>query len=230
MGYYTFRYVLTIPYILLVSLIFGWASFNIKRLRKKYSDAKHGLFAMSGGQLAKKIIADNGLDVELVIKEGFLCDYYDAKHRVVCLSSGTYYGRTIPALATAAHEVGHAIQHKRAYMPLLFKNIAAPVANLSSHVCIPLIVIGLWVERLARFYTIGMLLLAFYLLILLLITVVERNASKRALKEIEKQGFFDRKQMKKAKRFLKAAAFTYDASFLTAIVKMLRTKYILTGA
>src|SRR5690625_6034762 len=131
-----------IIYIALLLIIPMWAQSKVKNTYKKYSKIATSS-QMTGAQVARKILEDNGLhDVQIEEVKGVLSDHYDPRKKVVRLSSGNFHGRSMAASAIAAHEVGHAIQDAEEYAFLKFRTALVPVASLGSNMSFFLIIAG----------------------------------------------------------------------------------------
>ena len=123
----------------------------------------------------------------------------------------------------AAHEAGHAIQHAQGYLPIKIRNALVPVVNLTSNLAMPLVVLGLLLPVKYDFVVfIGMALYGFAVLFSLVTLPVEFNASRRAIRALRDTGALDPDELKGAKRVLQAAAMTYVASTLTALLSFFR--------
>jgi Zn-dependent membrane protease YugP len=125
---------------LLLSL---WAQVKVKSTFARYSkvDAASG---MTGSEVARRLLKDGGLDdVEVESVEGNLTDHYDPRSRKLRLSASTSQSKSVAALGVAAHEVGHAIQHQKAYGAFQLRQGVFPVANLGSTLAFPLFIAGL---------------------------------------------------------------------------------------
>ena len=134
---------------------------------------------------------------------------------------------SLAALAVAAHETGHAIQHNEAYLPLSLRSLMAPVAQIASNVAIPLFILGLFFS-----YTltqVGIYMFAAVVLFQLVTLPVEFNASSRAMAALEKYGFITAEEYPGTKSVLSAAALTYVAAVMTSILTLMRL-LIISGA
>ena len=163
-------------------------------------------------------------------------DHYDPSARVLRLSSGVYDGTDVAALGVAAHEVGHAIQHDRGYAPLSIRNGFYPLCAIGDQFGPYLVLIGIMIGGAGSFsYYImmaGIILFAFAVFFSLVTLPVEFDASNRAIKILDKGGFLDSEELEGgfldseeldgAKKVLSAAALTYVAAAVTAILTLLR--------
>ncbi len=177
---------------------------------------------ITGFETAKQILAKNGLEnIYVVETRGNLTDHYDPRRNTIRLSTEIFHGTSIAACAVAAHEVGHAIQYKEGYTPIKIRNAIIPLVNFSSQAGYFAIVIS-FIFGLTKLLWIGIALEIIILLFQLLTLPVEFNASSRALKQLENENLLEKNEISKASSMLKAAAMTYVASVLTAILEILR--------
>ena len=144
------------------------------------------------------------------------------------MSESVYGSTSVAALGVAAHECGHAIQHKEGYLPLKLRSVSVPVANIGSKLSWPIILIGLILGYmgLAR---IGVFLFTFVVLFQLITLPVEFDASRRALKILEQKKLLIGGELKGASKVLKAAALTYVASLLSSVLQLLRLILLTQG-
>ena len=193
----------------------------VQRVTRKYAEvpARCGL---TGAQLAREMLDGAGLqDVTIERIAGNLTDHYDPASRTLRLSPPVADSFSITALGIAAHETGHAIQHRDAYAPLVLRSAAVPTVNIGSHLSWPLVLLGL-VFSWQPLVTAGITLFALVVLFALITLPVEFNASRRALATLEGQGYLDAEEMPGARAVLRAAAMTYVASALSAILQLVR--------
>ncbi|HCX63872.1 MAG TPA: peptidase, partial [Eubacteriaceae bacterium] len=130
--------------ILIPGIIFAaYAQGKVSKTYNKYLRVPNGK-GITGAQVARQILDHNGLNnVNIELVAGKLSDHYDPRKRVLRLSNEVYHGRSLAAAGIAAHEVGHAIQHSKAYTPLTIRNSIFPVVNFASSSAWFLIIIGL---------------------------------------------------------------------------------------
>ena len=184
---------------------------------------------MTGADVAREILKQSGIyDVSVQIQGGRLSDYYDPRRKVLKLSGDVYNGRSLAALGVAAHECGHAIQHDVGYAPLALRNAIVPAAGVGSQMAFPLFFIGL-LFRADTLMTLGILLFSLAVLFQIITLPVEYNASNRAVAVLEGHGFIDRSEIGPVKAVLGAAALTYVAATLMAVMQLLRL-LVLAGA
>lgn len=210
--------------LLLTFACFGltiWAQFKVKGNYNKWSkvQASSGL---TGAEVARRILDQNGLsDVPIEPVRGKLSDHYDPIKRVVRLSEDNYYGNSISAVSVASHEVGHAIQHKEQYSMLVLRHRMFPLVNLTSGIAPFLLLAGLFMGFMELF-GIGVIFFAGAVAFQLVTLPVEFNASSRAKDIMIKNGFIRNQEERGVNKVLGAAAFTYVASALLALVELLR--------
>ena len=210
--------VLVVPTILL-SL---WAQFKVKSTFEKYSRVR-SRSGTSGAQAAQLLLnANNISNVSIESVAGSLTDHYDPGHHVLRLSQPVYGQATIAAVGVAAHETGHAIQHARGYGPLGLRSTLVPIANIGSSIGPWLAIAGLAVPSLGILLNIGILLFAGAVAFYLITLPVEFNASSRALAILAQNQVLDAEELRGVKKVLSAAAMTYVASALTAVMSLLR--------
>lgn len=177
---------------------------------------------LSGFEVAKKILDVNGLsDIYVVETKGYLTDHYDSSNRVIRLSSDVFHGQSLASCAVAAHEVGHAIQHKEGNFFIGLRNLIFPLVNFSSKFGYIVIVLGLCLGLMQLFY-VGIVLLSIILLFQLITLPVEFDASKKAIVNLEKLDILEKSEIDNASKVLKAAALTYVASLATTFLEIVR--------
>ena len=188
---------------------------------KKYSKIKNSK-GLSGVEVAQEILKKNDLeDVYVVETRGHLSDHYDPSQRVVRLSSEVFHGETISAASIAAHEVGHAIQHKEGNFFMNLRKFMVPFVNIASKFGYIAIIIGLLAGMLKIFY-IGIIMLFVILLFQLVTLPVEFDASRRALNNLEKYNILLSDERKGAFKVLGAAALTYVAGLAATLFEIAR--------
>ncbi len=193
---------------------------RVKSAIAKYSQVstRSGL---TGAQTAQRILAMAGIhDVEIVGKDGMMGDHYDPIHKRLVLSRQNFYGNSVAALGIAAHEAGHAIQHKKAYKPLEWRMAAVGITNFASPLCGWLPILG------ATFGLVpwGMALMAMaigwgIMMVFNLITLpVEFDATRRAKVILTQTGMIaEGEEADGMNRVLNAAGWTYVAAFITSL-------------
>ncbi|MGV1060782.1 zinc metallopeptidase [Clostridium perfringens] len=210
-------YLILIPAI----LISAWAQFKVSSTFNKYSTVR-SINGYTGAQVARILLNDAGLqEVEIQQVPGRLSDHYDPRAKVLRLSSDVYGSTSVASIGVAAHEVGHAIQDKESYSALVFRNAIVPVVNFSSSLSWILFFIGILFSY-STLVTIGIILFSVVVLFQLVTLPVEFNASSRALKILETRGILYDKEVDGARKVLSAAALTYVAATLMAVLQLVR--------
>ena len=210
-------YLILIPAI----LISAWAQFKVSSTFNKYSTVR-SINGYTGAQVARILLNDAGLqEVEIQQVPGRLSDHYDPRAKVLRLSSDVYGSTSVASIGVAAHEVGHAIQDKGSYSALVFRNAIVPVVNFSSSLSWILFFIGILLSY-STLVTIGIILFSVVVLFQLVTLPVEFNASSRALKLLEARGILYDKEVEGARKVLSAAALTYVAATLMAVLQLVR--------
>ena len=211
-------------YLLIVGpgLLFAlWASYRTKSAYAKYSRVGTGS-RLSGAQAARKLLDAEGLrDVAIERVPGELTDHYDPRSRVLRLSEGVHDSQSISAIGIAAHEMGHAIQHAASYRPLVFRQGFFPVASFASKAWMILFIIGAVMAASPMGRTLMLAAaacLALYAVFALATLPVEFDASRRALLVLEASRTLDGEELQGARSVLGAAALTYVASAVQAVL------------
>jgi Zn-dependent membrane protease YugP len=176
---------------------------------------------MTGEQVARAILDHNGLANVPVqpAPGGPLSDHYDPRNRTVNLSQGVYDGRAVASVAIAAHEVGHALQHQKAYAPFKIRSSMAPAVGIASQAWFFLLLIGIF-ANLAGLATFAIILFALVVLFQLVTLPVEFDASRRAKKQLSALGLVSGNEAQGASKVLSAAALTYVAAALVAVTQL----------
>jgi uncharacterized protein len=208
-------------YFAILMIIPMWAGSRVKSTYRKYSQVASSS-GMSGAEVARKILSDNGLyDVSVEPVKGQLTDHYDPRKKVVRLSEHNYYGNSIAGAAVAAHEVGHAIQDAEEYSFLKFRSALVPVASFGSNISIFLIIGGMLLT-ITEMFLAGIVLMSFAVLFQLVTLPVEFNASSRAMDQVVSLGVIRNDEERETKKVLNAAALTYVAAALVAVAELIR--------
>ncbi len=196
------------------------ASMKVKSSFKKYSkiSVRSGI---TGAETARRILDTNGLrGVKVVETKGFLSDHYDPTKKVVRLSPDVYRSSSISAVGVAAHETGHAIQHSRAYAPLVLRNTMVPVASIGSNFSWIIIFAGFLLGALSL-VKVGIILFSAVVVFQMITLPVEFNASTRAKQILASQHIVSGSELAGVNNVLGAAAMTYVAAAASSIVTLL---------
>lgn len=215
--YWDNTFLILIPGILLAM----FAQFKINGTYAKYSQIRNSR-NITGGEAARRILDANGLNnIEVRRISGTLSDNYNPQDQVLNLSTDVYNGSSVAAISIAAHECGHAIQHREEYGPIKVRTALVPVVNFASILSWILILAGYFL-RVFGLTTIGIIFFSSILLFQLVTLPVEFNASSRALVQLESLGIASDTEVYGAKKVLGAAALTYVAATVMAILQLLR--------
>ncbi|MBT2602274.1 zinc metallopeptidase [Peribacillus frigoritolerans] len=215
-------------YLAIIILIPIYAQMKVKSTYKKYSKVSASS-GMSGAETARAILDQNGLfNVRVEETPGMLSDHYDPRDKTVRLSSDNYHGHSVAGVAVAAHEVGHAIQDKEAYAFLRFRHALVPVANFGSNISWILILIGV-LARIPGLLIAGIVFMAAAVLFQVITLPVEFNASSRAMDQLVSVGVIRNDEERETRKVLSAAAMTYVAAALVAVLELVRLLLMYTG-
>lgn len=208
-------------------LLAWWAQHKVNTAFRQYSQlaSERGL---TGYQVARDILANNGItDVQVEAVGGDLTDHYSPREKRLRLSQSVYGSSSIAAIGVAAHEAGHAIQHHKGWIPIKMRNAIVPVVNIGSYLAWPLFMIGFFMGAGGQLLIqIGIYAFSAVVLFHLVTLPVEFDASRRALAVIRQSGYLSGEEYQGAKSVLQAAAMTYVASALMAILNLLRMLFL----
>lgn len=225
MFYFDITYLIFIIPCIIISLI---CQVRVKTAFSKYSQVPNSR-SMTGAQAAEYVLRQNGVTgVRIERVQGKLTDHYDPRTNVIRLSESVYGSTSVAAVGVAAHEAGHAVQTAQNYLPNKIRSAILPVARIGSGFSWILIIIGfLFAYRIpgsAGLYILyaGIILFAASVLFTVATLPVEFDASRRALRCIRETNLLTQEEYAGVKSVLSAAAMTYVASALTAIMQLLR--------
>ena len=177
---------------------------------------------MTGAMAAERILRANGItDVTIVQTQGTLTDNYNPANHTLNLSQPVYGGQNVSAVAVAAHECGHAIQHAQAYPLLMLRKALVPICNIGSIGSYIAILLGIFFSR-SGLITLGAVLFSGIVLFNLVTLPVEVDASRRAMAEVDRLGLLTDEERIGGRKVLFAAGMTYFISLMTSIVQLLR--------
>ena len=196
---------------------------------KKYSQIRTSL---TGREVAERMLRENGItDVRVICTEGRLTDHYNPVDRTVNLSRDVYEGATLAAMAVAAHECGHAVQHAVQYAPLRMRSALVPVVSFSSRWVTWIILGGMLVlQQFPQLMLFGIVLFAMTTLFSFITLPVEINASVRAVNWMEESMLISREDLPKASAALRSAAYTYVVAALSSLATLLYYIAIYSGS
>lgn len=208
--------------ILLPALILSiYASIKVRSTFAYFSEILNSR-RLTGKEAAEMILKTIGLnDVRIELVPGVLTDHYDPTSKVLRLSEPVYYNPSVAALGVAAHEIGHAIQHATGYYALALRSSLVPIASIGTNLAFPLFFLG-FIFGSPNLMNIGIIAFSLAVLFYLITLPVELNASKRAQEVLLSLGLVTSKEAEGVKRVLNAAALTYLAAALTALLNLLR--------
>ena len=202
---------------LLLSLFAQW---KVKSTFNKYSQvgASRGL---SGAETAAAMARAEQVPVSVKPGRGFMSDHFNPADNSLVLSPDVYSGRSLAALGVAAHELGHALQKKHGYWPMNLRSGLVPLANIGSQLSMFLFFAGIF-AHIEILQTAGIVLFSLAVLFTLITLPVEFDASARALKLLRKHNIITSSEAPAVRAVLGAAALTYVAAAVMAIVQLLR--------
>ncbi|MER2150704.1 MAG: zinc metallopeptidase [Candidatus Limivicinus sp.] len=210
-------YILTIV-LFVVSLIMSGV---VKSRFRRFADQRTAN-GMTGAMAAERILRANGItDVTIVQTSGMLTDNYNPTNKTLNLSEEVYGGASVSAVAVAAHECGHAIQHATAYPLLMLRKSIVPICNIGSMGSYIAILLGILFSK-TGLITLGAVLFSGIVFFNLVTLPVEVDASRRAMHEVERLGILTEDEMVGGRKVLTAAGMTYFISLVTSIVQLLR--------
>jgi Zn-dependent membrane protease YugP len=189
---------------------------------------------VTGRQAAAAVMQSAGIhDVEIVRVEGQLTDHYDPSKKVLALSEHNYDGTSLAAIGVAAHEAGHAIQHKIGYTMMNIRQTMVPATQIASGTAQLFIILGIVLGAKALggiFLMLGAAALAMICLFQLVTLPVEFDATRRAKVQLVSLGLADRDEMSGVNETLDAAALTYVAAFAASLGSLLHILLLLMGS
>jgi uncharacterized protein len=216
----------------LPALLLGlWAQSKVRSAFNKYSRIRV-YTGMRGADIARRILDRNGLtQVKVEQSKGMLSDHYDPRSKTLRLSPEVFNGNSIAAAGVAAHEVGHALQDKKGYVPLQVRSAMVPTVQIGSWLGPIIFIVGLLMSSSTgtQIAWIGLLLFGLTALFSLVTLPVEFDATKRAQEWLVTTGSIQVSEMPGVKQVLDAAALTYVAAAIQAITTVLYYGFLLMG-
>ena len=211
---------------ILFIFVFGFSLYAQIRVSSAYSrnariPSRGGI---TGREAAAAVMAQAGItDVEIGETEGHLTDHYDPVHKRLLLSSENYRGTSLAAVGVAAHEAGHALQHREGYRLLEFRMALVPATRIAAGVVPFVYLASIFFTRFLSGYILDIAIIAFAVLTLFqLVTLpVEYDASSRAKVQLVSLGILDQDEMPGVNQTLDAAALTYLAAFISVLLNLL---------
>jgi len=185
---------------------------------------------VSGAEAAQRLIQTGGLyNVRVEGAQGKLSDHYDPSSKVLRLSQAVYQGSSVASLAIAAHELGHAMQDKEEYFPLRLRAAIIPAVNIGSYLGWILIILGLFMNWVGVSW-LGVIVFSGGALFALATLPVELNASARAKRLLVQSGLIvGQEEMRGVNKVLNAAALTYVAALITAVLQLMYWVMLVLG-
>ena len=227
-GMYSGLTLVGLALVLITAVIGGAVQMGLKSAFNRYSQEPAPL---TGAEAARRMLQQNGLgDVQVISTPGRLTDHYNPLDRTVNLSESVYNCASVAAIAVAAHECGHAIQHARAYPWLGLRSSLVPMVNIGSRLGQIVLMTGLFLLAAGTGTTVAWIGLALYATTTLFAFVtlpVEFDASRRALAWLQSSGLADRAMHGQAGTALRWAAMTYVAAALSSLAMLLYYALIL---
>jgi hypothetical protein len=226
MFFYDPRYLMfMLPGILLMMLV----QWYVKSAYSRWSQVP-ARSRMTGAEAAQRLIQTGGLyGVQVEGIAGNLTDNYDPRDKVLRLSRGVFASSSVAALAIAAHELGHAMQDKEDYLPLRLRSAIVPAVNIGSYLGWILIIIGMLLQM-TQIAWLGVLVFSGGAIFALATLPVELNASARARQLLSDSGLIQGEdEMRGVSNVLNAAAMTYVAALVTAVMQLLYWVTIVLG-
>jgi len=219
--------------IIIISMAVSWyVSWRLKSKFEHYSNV-HLRNGLSGKEVAEKMLRDNGInDVQVMSVPGQLTDHYNPENKTVNLSEAVYMQRNAAAAAVAAHECGHAVQHKVGYSMLQLRSKLVPVVSISSNLMQFVIMGGIIVMAMSGnklILAIGVVMFALTTLFAFVTLPVEYDASNRAMKWLRDTGTVTTEEYVGVKDSLKWAARTYVVAAIGSLVQLLYFASLLMG-
>jgi len=214
------------------ALLLGlWAQIKVKGAFNRYSRVRSAR-GLTGAEVARRVLDFNGLhEVQVEQVGGFLSDHYDPRHKTLRLSPDVYQTPSLAAAGVAAHEAGHAIQDKQGYTALKFRTSLVPGVQIGSWLGPIIFLVGLFIpstlgESIAW---LGLILFGLTALFAVVTLPVEFDATRRAKKSLVTQGILGSEEMVGVNKTLDAAALTYVAAAIQAVMTLLYYTTLLVG-
>ena len=235
--YYPIWYDPTFLIFIVPAMILGFiAQAAVQGRFKQYSQVAT-MRGLTGAQVARQILDTNGLSgVSIEETQGFLSDNYDPRSQTLRLSPDVARSTSVAAVGVAAHESGHALQHAQGYVPLQLRSALVPAVQFGSWLGPLIIMAGILLEVVMGAFTLGNAVAWFGVILFGLVAVfsfvtlpVEIDASARAKAMLYQYNIVDRRELDGVNKVLNAAAWTYVAAAIAALLQVLRWVFILTS-
>jgi len=191
------------------------------RVKSAFAEASRVRARMTGAEAARMVLDSAGLNnVKIEPIQGFLSDHYDPRSKVLRLSPQVYQSASMAAVGVAAHEAGHALQDAKHYAPLVVRNLAVPAASFGGGISWILIILGAVISS-TQLIWLGIGAFACVVFFQVVNLPVEFDASRRAKIQLVELGVIDQQGQVYVNRVLDAAAWTYVAGTLQAVMTLL---------
>ena len=213
---------------IVIALVSYLVQSSLKNKFERYSQMP---IAMTGKEVAEKMLHDNGIyDVRVISTPGMLTDHFNPTDKTVNLSEGVYSSNSVAAAAVAAHECGHAVQHATKYGALQLRSSLVPIVSFASQWILWVLLAGiLLIEVMPQIMLAGIILFAMTTLFSIVTLPVEINASHRALVWLDRSGIATGRNNECAKDALKSAAYTYVVAALGSLATLMYYVMIFMG-
>lgn len=216
-----FMYDSTFIYLLPAIILAVYAQIKVQSTFRRYSEVPSGT-GYTGAQIAAELLRRRGItDVKIEPVQGMLGDHYDPRTKVLRLSPEVFGSNSLAAIGVAAHETGHAVQHREGYTPLALRSAIVPIATIGTNAAWILFILGL-VTSSPRLIDLGIVLFLGYVAFALITLPVEFNASNKAVALLQGEGFVLPQEAQGVRAVLNAAALTYVAAAAVAVFNLLR--------
>ena len=193
---------------------------RVRSTYEKYSGVEASS-RITAANMARRMLRDNDSSVQVTRIPGTLTDNFNPRTGVVSLSQAVHDSSSIAALAVAAHEIGHVMQHQEGYLPIRLRNAVLPAASIGSNASPFIVLIGLLLGSF-ELAMLGVWLFLGMLVFQIVTLPVEFNASSRAIAMLEQGGYISCDQRGEARKVLNAAAMTYVIAAISALLSFLR--------
>jgi Zn-dependent membrane protease YugP len=210
-------------------ILMGITSWYVRHAYSKWSQVR-ATSGLTGHQAAQRLISTGSLyGVQVQGTAGQLSDHYDPRNKTLYLSQGVAHSPSVAAVAISAHELGHALQDAENYFPMTIRSALVPVVNIGSNLGWILILIGLLL-RITDIAWLGVLAFSAGALFALATLPVEFNASARAKELLYATGIIQTEEERRGvNQVLNAAALTYVAGLVTAVLQLLYYVFLVGG-
>ena len=210
-------------------ILMGLTSWYVRSAYNKWSHVRASS-GLTGAQAAQRLISTGNMyGVQVTGTQGQLSDHYDPRNKTLFLSQGVYSSQSVAAVAVAAHELGHAMQDAEDYFPMQIRSFLVPVVNIGSNLGWILIMAGLFL-RITNLAWLGVLVFSGGALFALATLPVEFNASPRAKELLYSTGIIQTDEERRGvNSVLNAAALTYVAGLITAVLQLLYFVFLIGG-